>query len=317
MVAVGMVSDVCGIVPVQSATKEEKEQLARAIMAKAGTLQELKQLTGFQKPDAGDGRSYKYSTSQIEKLPLASVRHIDKVAPNKKLFKDKTTYLLKSYFEAYERDFPYRNYGVSSNLGTDPTEELEKFTNLVYKILQREAEYSKNYYVFYHSHDRRLAVIFDVYKLLNKWLETHPVGADILLRNRTMGEFKDINEFMDYWEKRFSLHSWNKNKSYYKCILYGNTWNGWHDGLGYRLYGKERNLGETLLSVNLSLFGNLTQIDTGNSSFDYFLRSKSICAPKDLLGKIFIKWGFESKYKDEVLNRFWAKNVDICSEKLG
>ncbi|HJM68910.1 MAG TPA: hypothetical protein QGF02_03120, partial [Candidatus Babeliales bacterium] len=165
MLTVGIVSDTVGIVPVQSATKEEKEQLARAIMAKVGTLQELKQLTGFQKPDAGDGRSNKYSTSQIEELPLASVRHIDKVAPNKKYFKDKIKHLLTSYHDLYlpkfDSNVPLNKYEIRRS------KELEKFTNLVYKILQREAEYSKNYYVFYHSHDRRLAVIFDVYKLLN------------------------------------------------------------------------------------------------------------------------------------------------------
>ncbi len=272
MFTVGMVSDVCGIVPAQPATKKEKEQLARAIMAKAGALQELKQLSGLQKPTVEEGRTEHLAFS-IEALPLTSVHHIDKMVPNKKPFEDKIKRLLKY------------NHHVPSAL-------LEEFTKLVYTILQREAEYSKNYFVFYHAHDWQLSVVFDVYKLLNKWLEAHPIGADILLRNRTMGEFKDITEFIDYWEKFFADYNFRGRKG---------MWNNNHL---YQLYGRQRNLADMLLSVNIALFGNISRITGAESSFDYLLRSWSFKAPRDSLGEIFSEWGFDSKYKDEIIKVF-------------
>ncbi|HJM68885.1 MAG TPA: hypothetical protein QGF02_02985, partial [Candidatus Babeliales bacterium] len=283
MFAVGMVSDVFGMVPVQSATKKEKEQIARTIVVKAQALQELKQLPGFQKTGLKDQRTNNSSLFQslhhIDKL----VPHVDNIVLNEKLFDLKIKALLRHNGISPTSLGVFKTF-INNILQQDPEKHSEWgiLTRFINEILAREEEYSKNYYVFYHSHDWQLAVIFDVYKLLNKWLDTHPIGADILLRNRSVGEFKDINEFMTYWEN-----------------LFGGSWDNNHP---YALYGKKRNLAETLLSVNLSLFGNAS--NSSSNSFRYFLDSKSARAPGGLLKEIFGEWGFNPKYKKEIIKAF-------------
>ncbi len=283
MFAVGMVSDVFGMVPVQSATKKEKEQIARTIVVKAQALQELKQLSGFQKTGLKDQRTNNSSLFQslhhIDKL----VPHVDNIVLNEKLFDLKIKALLRHNGISPTSLGVFKTF-INNILQQDPEKHSEWgiLTRFINEILAREEEYSKNYYVFYHSHDWQLAVIFDVYKLLNKWLDTHPIGADILLRNRSVGEFKDINEFMTYWEN-----------------LFGGSWDNNHP---YALYGKKRNLAETLLSVNLSLFGNAS--NSSSNSFRYFLDSKSARAPGGLLKEIFGEWGFNPKYKKEIIKAF-------------
>ncbi|MFA6535273.1 MAG: metallophosphoesterase, partial [Candidatus Babeliales bacterium] len=155
--------------------------------------------------------------------------------------------------------------------------------------LAHEIAHSRDYYVFYHAHTGKLALLHDMLKKLYSWGHLN-ASQPLSLRFINDGEFaKNLSTFLDQSNVIVKNASgfydfFNKDKTP------GQT--PWFDHIP--------NIGAQLLSANLAFFGNKNY--RGESTFDYFCSSHSereLPIP-DLLKDIFIKLGIPEYFLDRI-----------------
>lgn len=128
--------------------------------------------------------------------------------------------------------------------------ELRKHKTLITDILAREKEYAPTHYVFYHGQQGNLRIIQDIVKelfmLFN--LPKHSCDNFVFLRDWKQGSIEtDVTTFMDAADA-MHMGYWNNYTA---------------DFMNY------------LLSVNVSLYGNLSERYVNECSFDFFLANRS------------------------------------------
>ncbi|MDR3646159.1 MAG: hypothetical protein P4L22_01310 [Candidatus Babeliales bacterium] len=169
---------------------------------------------------------------------------------------------------------------------------LEHFLPLVKQILNKERTNASDS-VFYHAYQSEFGLVFDIYREIENFLlhaaqifnsEKHETNMSSKVHFRDISTlkfpYKNINNFINYWEEYFLRKKSNK----------------WDDS-------GEKELKDNVLSVNLSLFGNAYRSD--ENSFDFFVNSKSMAAsPQGLLDNLFYKWNFNIKYKQELITLY-------------
>jgi hypothetical protein len=152
---------------------------------------------------------------------------------------------------------------------------LTNHKKLVDSIIECERQHADDYYVFYHAQRKEWRVFEDFLKEIYEYMQVHCSLHDFhFLRFwANMPATVDANTFIDE----------NNKKGY---------WNDLDDGM-YNL----------LLSTNLALFGNCTEISGRCCTFDYFMHSYSM-TQIDIDGKfgeIFDYFGFDKKYVNDLV----------------
>jgi hypothetical protein len=128
--------------------------------------------------------------------------------------------------------------------------ELQKHETLIADILAREKEYASTHYVFYHGQRGNLRILQDIIKelfmLFN--LPEHACDNFVFLRDWTQGSTAhDVTTFMDAADA-MHMGYWNNYTA---------------DFMNY------------LLSVNVSLFGNLSERYCNECTFSFFITNFS------------------------------------------
>ena len=136
---------------------------------------------------------------------------------------------------------------VEQDFGT----ALVRLRPLITKILNKEAALADTHYVFYHGQESTHRLIQDVIKQLYQALALNNLPKDFIYL-RMPSTFFDSKLTPDQFIDQCTAH-------------YGPAWND----LNLALVPK-------LLSLNVSLFGNITRRLFGECSFEFFLHSASI-----------------------------------------
>lgn len=144
--------------------------------------------------------------------------------------------------------------------------EIVKLPKLITRIIGQEQKF-KDYYVFYHGQMRDFIVLYDVIKEIQSW-------------------FNDKKNIPEFEYVRFPE---GQNKELNEYLL-----------LGKLMDDTTPEMIRHLLSVNLSLFGSTGQ--QGSATFSYFLESRNMKPPKDLLHEIFTKLGLDTSYIPRILD---------------
>src|SRR5690606_2971099 len=123
--------------------------------------------------------------------------------------------------------------------------EVAPYLNIISAAITKEAKYKDNYYAFYHTTENAWRVAQDVYTQLFSYFKTGGKGVDDGFKFLRFGAFKSAPFARDFLLKELESTGLIDDK------------------------GK---LAAVLLSVNLSLFGNIGV--ESESSWQYFLREK-------------------------------------------
>ncbi|MDR3646657.1 MAG: hypothetical protein P4L22_03895 [Candidatus Babeliales bacterium] len=236
----------------------------------------------------------------VIKAPLDANRYTQTEADMKYLFDSNKSSFLPSFFNSIPKITSLAGFRSQEDKLIQWVLQLEEkklslklqpnIAILTKNILNKERENS-NDYVFYHAHNLQYGLIFDLYREIENFL-THGISIfnsekydkDKLDTNKIQLRaasginfpYKNINEFIEYWEKYFTSSTWNDDAT--------------------------PELRKNIISTNLALFGN--SANWGESSFYYFITSTSIASSAGLLDNIFTTWGFDNKYKTE-LNKLY------------
>ena len=157
-----------------------------------------------------------------------------------------------------------------------------KNEKIVFKILDREKQYAKDYYVFYTAIPyMRLFqdVINFLYKKLQKNTESLQQNEFIFLRydlnNKIYDEYKDVNQFLVSTLKKY-------------CII--------DDRFGSQIKS-------LLLSTNVSLFGNVDLV--GESTWGFFNNPQVwVALNKIYLENILESFGFSKDLSDKIMSHY-------------
>jgi hypothetical protein len=169
------------------------------------------------------------------------------------------------------RRFSSLNKIINENWGSF----LASHKKLIDSIIECEQQHTDDYYVFYHAQRQEWRVYEDFLKQVYEYMQVNCSLHDFhFLRFwANMPATVDANTFIDE----------NEKKAY---------WNDLDDGM-YNL----------LLSANLALFGNCTEVSGCCCTFDYFMRSYSMTAIdiNAKFGEVFDFFGFDKKYIDQLV----------------
>lgn len=169
-----------------------------------------------------------------------------------------------------------------SGAGTCPNHTLVGFKNvivnkpeiknIVSKVIAKEEELKNSHYVFYHAHDMLLRLLFD-FNTEMCYLDGNCDKSKpfVVLRNFG-GKDKKINiQGKEYsYFNLPDINTWMDNEK--KRAEKGGFWKG-----GIMTFNHEPSIKPFILSVNLSLFGNIR--DESQHTFRYFLNSLSAVPP--------------------------------------
>lgn len=189
-------------------------------------------------------------------------RFAQKEIVNKPLRTDKTPTL--AYLKAVdEGKIPYNGWGSKPQ---DIIKQYQKdYKQIIDSAIEREQRYCSDYYVFYHGLGNSFNIFQDILKEFHAFLQISGKKVDF--------------EFLRMWqeaEKEIDANVWLSHNP------------------GYVI--------NTLIFVNLSLFGNLQ--NGGSHSFGYFINnaSGSIFFTEQLMNRLFAHYGLRSSYVKELIN---------------
>jgi|GEM_PF-4483751 len=155
--------------------------------------------------------------------------------------------------------------------------------DLVEKVFKKEQEYNDSYYVFYHAQRTDFNIVRDFIKEIYANLALKPMGNNFqFLRNWiTANPMLNTKQFLGDSQTRVNDHEAENIKR--------------------------------LLSVNLSLFGNVA--NSGENTFSYFLTNLNINPPviEGLLVELFDYFGFNPVFIKQLmqLNTILATNEGV------
>jgi hypothetical protein len=217
-----------------------------------------------------------FATAQSVNIPLI-VKHVHLMGELKELFAKKTEVRGKPVPAAKTPTLSYLKAVDDGKVSVSPwvwggksaketiKEYKKEYGTIIDQAIEREQEFCSDYYVFYHGLPNSFHVFQDFLKQFNAFIE---IAAK-----------KPNFEFLRTW------HEAAKS-------IDANTWlasNG-----GYDI--------NTLIFVNLSLFGNLQ--NSISHSFGYFKDNSkaSIILTETLLKKLFTHYGLNTSYVKELIN---------------
>jgi hypothetical protein len=177
--------------------------------------------------------------------------------------------------------------------------EKKHLKNVIDKVMACEREHNDDYYVFYHAQMREFCVLHDFLKEFYQFFNmSKPFDDFAFLRVWSDGvsdtSTASLQDFIDNYEKG-ELHRYRSED----CCRSGDRYRlghpSWDDGEDY--------LRRSLLSVNLSLFGNTSKIGYGECTFDFFMRSDNAnyCDMRSTFGMILEKCGINASYANRLL----------------
>lgn len=173
--------------------------------------------------------------------------------------------------------------------------EKIRLKSFIDKVMACEREHNDDYYVFYHAQMREFCVLHDFLKEFYQFFNmSKPFDDFAFLRVWSDGvsdtSTASLQDFIDSYEKG-------------KSHGYGSEHPKWDDHEDY--------LRRSLLSVNLSLFGNTTQRCMGECTFDFFTRSRSVgfYDATPLIESMLIKCGINSSAASNKLMNIAAKTL--------
>lgn len=171
-------------------------------------------------------------------------------------------------------------YGFEHHLSWLPnfSSDTPTIKQLVKTMVAQEYKWIATHEVFYHAQDKKFCVLQDFIKELFELLYAYRQLNDFAFLRfwQDAPATIDANIFIDQEEGDDHFVWWNNN---------------------------EARLVKLLLSVNLSLFGNLTLIHGWECSFDYFLNNRSVI-PIDIsthLERLFEQFDFNKRYIKQLL----------------
>lgn len=149
---------------------------------------------------------------------------------------------------------------------------LTEHKELIEQVIKKEKEFSQSHYALYHAHKIELIILHDLLKELHCLSTVENVSTDFsFLRNKETNRVTNnsINDYLNY----LGIRSDNTSE-----------------------------IASQMISVNLSLFGNRTMINSSECTFDYFLNNKNIrSALEGALKSIFTTYNFDQKYLKKIL----------------
>ncbi len=154
---------------------------------------------------------------------------------------------------------------------------LRKHKALTERVFDKEREYTRTHYVFYHAQRSIFRILQDFLQILGETLHIARSVRDFKpLRSWVgMAFVVDANTFIDTLNAQ-----------------YPGGWNEIH-----------MDMASKILSVNLALFGNCSRVAQYECTFDYFARGYNI-KNIDLAGilrEIFEHYNFNTRYIDELV----------------
>jgi len=157
---------------------------------------------------------------------------------------------------------PSLREGVIANYG----KKIVRLPKLIARIIEQERKYP-DYQVFYHGQMRDFIVLYDVIKEIQNWFNNKANIPAFEYVRFPEGQNKKLSEYVS---------------------------------LGSLMDDTTPEMIKHLLSVNLSLFGSTTQ--WGSATFSYFLDSRNMRPPRDLLTEIFNKLNLNTAYIPQILD---------------
>lgn len=169
-----------------------------------------------------------------------------------------------AYLKAVEEGkIPYGGWGPKPQ---DVINQYQKnYKQIIDLAIEREQQYCNDYYVFYHGLGNSFNIFQDILKEFHAFLQISGKKVDF--------------EFLRMWheaEKEIDANAWLSRKP------------------GYVI--------NTLIFVNLSLFGNLQ--NGGSHSFGYFINNAggNTLFAEQLMNRLFAHYGLKSSYVKELTN---------------
>lgn len=222
--------------------------------------------------------SSKLSDSTTKTL-LAHVQVLRELKTNVDKKKNVSKKTKKQYFSVTDKHQSFPR--LRDIVKTTWSDFINQNTDFIDSILKREREYSKDYYVFYHAQKKEFRLIEDFIKEVSEYIRLmgHQKSFEYLRFFDKIPLTVDSNTFLDDQNSKYGFNNWN---DHYPILV------------------------RQLLSVNLSLFGNCTNIKRGECTFDYFLNNHNICIDvngiKELLKEIFDYFKFEKSFVEQLWN---------------
>ncbi len=183
-----------------------------------------------------------------------------------------------SYLDAVKRNKVIGWFFGGSNVAEKEIEKYKKeYGDIIDLAIERERRYCSDYYVFYHGLPNSFHIFHDILKELHTLMaiSRHPQQFEFFRMWHEAEKQIKIKKYMDD-EEGGSL---------------GAHW--WSDFSPH--------LAKTLISVNLSLFGNL--FNSSSHSFGYFKDNSkvNIGFTEKLLKELFKHFGFDASYVSHLI----------------
>ncbi len=160
---------------------------------------------------------------------------------------------------------------VKNLMAKEPSSDYIPYFNVIFDCLVKEQDFKDSHYVFYHTTGNEWRLAQDVYSRV--YARANP--------NETIEDFLFLR-FTDF-----------KEKSPRNILL--------EELKEYGIVDNDKNhLKALLLSVNLSLFGNMDW--KSSSTWDYFVNQKLGAAPRKVYEDMMDKFGLTHKYIDELMS---------------
>lgn len=262
---------------------QEKEKKSKAAAAKSKE-ESAKKFTGLTQTEA-----YLRAWFHDTKTPIQNL--VTKILANYY-----TTDARKKLLKSHEDDDISEGFSKA---------EIPNYQRFAEKIIAKERALQADYYVFYHGYDPALTLMFMVQKALLHWLSlTFGSQQNLALRFKTEIREENVQDFIDHWEQFFLKAPITDPEILESEGLQG-AWNPWDNYVKYtKADGSQGSLGDLMLSVNPSLFGNT--IHSGTGSFYYFTDTLDPMQGNSILKNFLKAWNFDTKYLADFFAAFEA-----------